>query len=287
MLLAIGLTVAVWLLSIFQKGHFDHLKDFKADKSNGKYVFNISGCANCHSSKHSNIELKQGGGKAFKSKFGVFYAPNISTSKHNGIGNWTINDFANAIKKGISPDNRHYFPAFPYTSYRLISDKDLADLWGFLQTLPAVDSVNREHELTFPVSFSPSIFLWKLFNFDKSWVKQNTSTRGRYLVEVLGHCGECHTPRSEFGGLNRSAWLQGAPHPSGEGKIPGITNLTLNWSKEEIVEYLSTGFTPDFDVAGGDMAQVIDNTSKLTNSDLEAIALYLIKTRPTLKKTNN
>jgi mono/diheme cytochrome c family protein len=99
--------------------------------------------------------------------------------------------------------------------------------------------------------------------------------RGEYLVRGLGHCGECHTPRNLLGGLDRSRWLGGAAHPSGKGRIPNITSGALTWSEPEIVEYLTSGFTPDFDTAGGEMTEVIANTSRLPQSDREALAAYL------------
>ena len=102
-----------------------------------------------------------------------------------------------------------------------------------------------------------------------------TVQRGSYLVETLGHCGECHTPRNFIGGLQYDYWLGGAKNPAGRGMIPNITPTKLTWDTEEIVEYLASGFTPDFDVAGGHMADVVENTSKLTEEDRLAIAEYL------------
>ena len=274
-LIVFGLTL--WIVTTPSRKDFRYLENIKGDVSKGKYVFNIAGCANCHSTLSSKIESALGGGMAFQTTFGTFYAPNISTSKEYGIGNWTINDFANALKKGIDPENEHYFPVFPYTSYRLISDKDLVDLWTFWQTLPAEEKVSRKHELKFPFSFRKSLVGWKFLYFDHEWVRVKTNPRGRYLVEALGHCAECHTSRSIFGGLNRDKWLQGGTNPTGNGKIPGIAPEILNWSKEDIVEFLTTGFTPEFDVVGGKMVRVVENTSRLSVADLDALANYLMK----------
>ena len=99
--------------------------------------------------------------------------------------------------------------------------------------------------------------------------------RGRYLVEGLAHCGECHTPRNALGGLEQDAWLTGAPNPSGKGRIPGITPAHLDWSKADLVEYFTSGFTPEYDSAGGEMAEVVSNLAQLPESDREAIAAYL------------
>ncbi len=99
--------------------------------------------------------------------------------------------------------------------------------------------------------------------------------RGRYLVEGLAHCGECHTPRNALGALDRGAWLTGAPNPSGKGRIPGITPDQLDWSKADLVAYFTSGFTPEYDSAGGEMAEVVSNLAQLPESDREAIAAYL------------
>ena len=99
--------------------------------------------------------------------------------------------------------------------------------------------------------------------------------RGRYLAEALGHCGECHTPRNALGGMDTSAWLAGAPSPDGKGKVPNITPAALDWIEGDIVEYLTSGFTPEYDVVGGHMADVVANTAKLPREDREALAAYL------------
>ena len=210
-LLAVSLLIFllfVWGVAIPKTQDLDYLKKIEGNVPNGRYVFNISGCGNCHSTVNSKSEFELGGGEGIETAFGVFYAPNVSTSKKYGIWYWTIKDFGNAIKRGVDPRGRHYFPAFPYTSYRLISDKDLVDLWTFWQTLPAVEIMNREHELRFPFFFRPLIFWWKMFNLDYQWVRPETNPRGRYLVEALGHCGECHTSRALLGRLNRNKWLE-------------------------------------------------------------------------------
>jgi mono/diheme cytochrome c family protein len=102
-------------------------------------------------------------------------------------------------------------------------------------------------------------------------------TRGRYIVEAMAHCGECHTPRNILGGPDRDHWLAGAPNPNGEGRIPNITPAKLKWSADEVVEYLTTGFTPDFDSVGGHMTHVVENMARLPESDRAAVAAYLQK----------
>ena len=271
----IPLGFVLWNLTTGSPKNFNYLRGLEGDILNGKYIFNISGCANCHTTLNGKNELELGGGRAFDTEYGVFYAPNISTSKLYGIGNWALNDFANAMKRGVNPRNKHYYPIFPYTSYRLITDKDIFDLWTFWQTLPATETRSRQHKLKFPFYFRAGLSVWKFFNFDYDWVRSETRPRGRYLVEVLGHCAECHTPRGVYGGFIKNRWLQGAFSPDEKVNIPGITSKKLKWTEEQITEYLSTGFTPEFNVVGGKMARVIENTSRLTVRDLEAIARYL------------
>ena len=101
-------------------------------------------------------------------------------------------------------------------------------------------------------------------------------TRGRYIAEAMAHCGECHTPRNLFGAMDRSRWLQGAPNPSGEGMIPAITPGELGWDAAEISEYLTSGFTPDYDSAGGHMVHVVENLARLPDEDRAAVAAYLL-----------
>tara|TARA_E500000331_G_scaffold130462_1_gene127716 strand:- start:3043 stop:3954 length:912 start_codon:yes stop_codon:yes gene_type:complete len=281
---SLGLSAAVLVALVFwnntnSAANYQYLKNIVPDVQNGKYVFTVAGCANCHTTMGKKSEFVLGGGMAFPTAFGTFYAPNISNSKDHGIGDWTMNDFATALKQGVGPTGEHYFPAFPYTSYRLISDQDLADLWAFWQTLPAEEIASRNHDLKFPFSSRIGLIGWKALYFNEGWVGPDNERRGRYLVESLGHCAECHTPRSFLGGLQQDKWLQGANSLTDKRVVPAITPKTLSWSVSEIMEYLSTGFTPDFDVVGGSMARVVENTSRLSREDLHAIAKYLVNMR--------
>ena len=259
------------------------VKSLKTDKGNGAYVFNASGCSGCHMDPQGSDRLMLVGGQSFSTPFGMFYAPNISMSKNYGIGEWTLANFATAVRQGVSPDGNHYYPSFPYSSYSRMNDHDIADLWAFWQTLPATDHPNQAHNVAFPVSIRRFIGVWKAAFLTDDWVHKTDAARGRYLVEALGHCGECHTPRNILGGLKKNQWMRGGPNPSGKGTIPDITNSTQSWLEEDIAEYLSSGFTPDFDVAGGHMAEVIEGTKHLTQIDRLAIAAY-IKSVPNLKE---
>ena len=219
------------------------------------------------------------GGRQFASPFGTFYAPNISPDPENGIGGWSAMDLANAMVKGTSPDGQHYFPAFPYTSYTKANLGDIVSLHAFLATLPASTQPSKAHDVGFPFNIRRTLGVWKfLFLRDDFVVAGDLSEqeqRGRYLAEALGHCAECHTARNPLGGLKLSEWLGGAPNPSGKGTIPNITPGKLLWSQADIAEYLSSGFTPEYDTVGGSMADVVENTAKLPPEDRAAIAAYL------------
>lgn len=248
------------------------------DIDNGALVFAAAGCASCHAVKGADDTSILSGGTAFASAFGTFYAPNISPGPA-GIAGWDLPSFARAVRQGVSPQGAHYYPAFPYTAYTHMTDVDVADLFGYMQTLPASDTASQPHEVGFPFNIRRGLGVWKQLYMTPDYVVTAALDpqlmRGRYLVEALAHCGECHTPRSPLGGLNRDQWLTGAPNPSGKGKIPGITPAQLDWSEGDLVEYFTSGFTPEYDSVGGSMVAVVENLAKLPVEDRQAIAAYL------------
>lgn len=158
-------------------------------------------------------------------------------------------------------------------------DADVVDLWAYMLTLPASETPSQPHEVGFPFNVRRGLGAWKRLYMSDGWVMREVPDaqveRGRYLVEALAHCGECHTPRDGFGGLQREAWLTGAPNPSGEGSIPALTPDKLSWDATSIAYYLETGFTPDYDSAGGHMVAVVENFAKLPAEDRAAVAAYV------------
>lgn len=245
------------------------------DAARGETVFTAAGCASCHHAPDSEDKLVLAGGQAFPSDFGTFYAPNISPSEE-GIGGWSIVDLANAVTQGVSPEGEHLYPAFPYTSYTKMEDQDVADLHAYIMSLEPSDAASKPHDVGFPFNIRRSLGGWKLLFFTDDYVMPaGDNERGRYLVETLAHCGECHTPRNALGGLDKGRWLAGAPNPSGQGTIPALTPDKLTWSATDVAYYLETGFTPDFDSVGGHMAEVVDNFSKLPAEDRAAVAAYV------------
>ncbi len=256
----------------------DALDGVSGDALRGRVVFAAAGCASCHAADGGPADVLAGG-KRFVSDFGTFIAPNISSDPAHGVGGWTDLELASAIMTGVGRNGAHLFPAFPYTAYAKAEPQDIADLIAYLRTLPASDRPNEPHDVGFPFNQRMAVGVWKLRYGNSDWVTPattDTEIRGRYLVEALGHCAECHTSRDLLGGLETDRWMGGAPNPSGEGRIPNITPAALGWSEDEIAAYLKTGFTPEFDSAGGSMAAVIRNTAQLSDDDRAAIAAYLV-----------
>jgi len=268
---AIAGAALFWWLSAPARAPASVLAAVSGDAARGEAIFHAAGCASCHAAPGAKGEarLVLSGGRRFPSPFGTFTAPNISPHPEAGIGGWSALDLYNALHHGTSPRGRHYYPAFPYTTYIRMKPQDVADLHAWLMRLPPSPAASAPHDLPFPFTIRRGLGLWKRLHLSPEWIVTGDlspeEARGRYLVEALGHCGECHTPRNALGGL---------------GRIPDITPGGLDWSKADIAYYLETGFTPDFDSAGGEMAEVVENLSHLPRSDLMAIAAYLKRVPP-------
>jgi mono/diheme cytochrome c family protein len=248
-----------------------------ADVRRGEYLVKAAGCLACHTAEAKGA-VPFAGGRALKTPFGTFYGPNITPHPQAGIGNWTEADFVRALRQGMGPGGRHLYPAFPYPSFTRITDGDLHDLWAYLRSLPPNATPNRPHELRFPFQWRFLLAPWKWLFFKpgvfvtdpKSSAQVN---RGAYLVNALGHCGECHTERNLLGAVKANRFLAGAGVKDG---APNITPARLKWSDAELKEFLLTGMTPDFDAADATMKEVIENTtSQLTPEDLGSLMAYL------------
>ena len=259
----------------------DALVGVSGNAEHGESVFLAAGCASCHVEKGTDAEVAPvlAGGMRFPSEFGTFIAPNISSDPVYGVGSWSDYDLANAITQGISPEGAHYYPAFPYDAYNKAKMADIADLIAYMRTLPGSQTPSQPHEVGFPFNIRRTLGGWKTLFVSQDWVLTGDLspelTRGRYLVEALGHCAACHTPRNVLGGPDTTRWLAGAPNPDGQGTVPNITPAVLKWTADEIVEYLTSGFTPEFDTAGGHMVAVVEKFAKLPPEDRVAVAAYL------------
>jgi mono/diheme cytochrome c family protein len=251
----------------------------QGDAQRGLYLSKAAGCVGCHTEDRKDAPAFAGG-RALKTPFGTFYGPNITPHAEAGIGRWTEADFIRAMRHGERPDGANYFPAFPYPSFTKISDEDLRDLWAYLRSLPPNNRANQAHDLGVPYGWRPLVTVWKWLFFTPGPIAGTHGTsavnRGAYLVQALGHCGECHTPRNFLGGPKKSRFLAGGETPDGKG-VPNLTPQRLKtWSDGEIRDFLTTGVTSDGDVPAEAMAEVIRNTtSQLTAEDLAALIAYL------------
>ena len=252
----------------------------QGDPKRGLYLSQAGGCLGCHTEAREGAQ-PYAGGRALKTPFGTFYGPNITPDPRAGIGRWTEADFIRALREGLRPDGAHYFPAFPYPSFTKISDADLRDLWAYLRTLPPSNRASQPHDLRFPFGFRFPLWGWKwLFFTPGPFVPDRSKTevvnRGAYLVQALGHCGECHTPRNFLGGPRKDRYLAGGKLAEGSA-APNLTPTRLkNQGDKDLADLLQTAMTPDGDALAESMAEVVRNTTaKLTPQDLAALIAYL------------
>ena len=249
------------------------------DAKRGEYLSKAAGCLGCHTEEKKDA-VPYAGGRVLKTPFGSFFGPNITPHKEAGIGAWSEADFVRAMREGRRPDGANLFPAFPYPSFTKMSDADLRDLWAYLRSLPANATPSRPHELGFLYRWRFLVTVWKWFFFNPGPLvadaaKSAVLNRGAYLVQALGHCGECHTPRNFMGAPKQSLFLAGAK--IGETKASNLTPTRLKkYGDGELKELLKTGITEDGDVLAESMSEVVRNTtSQLTAPDLDAMVAYL------------
>jgi len=275
-MLALRRAALVMLLAAVQGG-----ASAQGDAKRGAYLTKAAGCVGCHTEVKKDA-TPYAGGRALKTPFGTFYGPNITPHPSAGLGRWSEADFVRAMRLGVRPDGEHYFPAFPYPSFTRITDTDLRDLWAYLRTLPPSARPSQAHDLRFPFGWRFLVTGWKwLFFSPGAFSADATRTpllqRGAYLVEALGHCGECHTARNFLGGPKRDRPLAGAAKGPHGDRVANLTPAKLKkWSDAELKGFLQTGLTPDGDVAAETMGEVIRNTTgELIPEDLAAVIAYL------------
>ncbi|NRG18792.1 cytochrome c [Rhizobiales bacterium] len=275
----VAVGVAVWPIEASVPGI-----ERSGNPQKGAYLARMAGCIGCHTdSENSGAPLA--GGVALKTDFGTFHSPNLTTDKEHGIGAWTVNDFAKAVRQGISPEGKPYYPAFPYAFYSRLTDQDIADLWAAFQTVPPVAVPSKPQDLVPPFNFRPALKLWRGMFFRPEPYKPDRAksdlwNRGKYIVEGPAHCGACHTPRNAMGARQVEQRLHGADGLPGGGKSPPITKAHLRqngWTVETLKYALKTGILPNGDVFGGSMGEVVrDGTAFLSEQDLRAISIYLL-----------
>jgi mono/diheme cytochrome c family protein len=262
------------------------------DLANGQVMYNAGGCINCHKPPAGQGESDAplpSGGVALNTPVGTFYPPNITPDRETGIGQWSDADFVNAVQHGISPAGTHYIPAFPYSSYGRMKVEDVLDLKAYLFSLPAVKA-ERHPPGVLLGSVGEAVMrratgLWKLIKGDPGRIAYHADesaqwNRGAYLVNAPGHCGECHTPRNFLLIPIASDMFLGAPHPEGKGKVPSLIDLVGRKrykDADDLANALQFGETFGYDkLSSGGMGAVQTNLSKLPESDIKAIATYLV-----------
>ncbi len=258
------------------------LSSLVSDPDRGIYVARLGGCVACHTDAKNGGAVLAGGGP-IKTDFGTFYGPNITPHAEDGVGTWTLEEFAAAMTAGEAPDGSSYYPVFPYDHYTRMTDQDIVDLWAGIRTVPAVAGQAPTHDLRFPFSLRFAAGFWRSMfldqgEFEPSVDESPIDARGRYLAEGPGHCGACHSPRNILGGVDRDNAYTGGEGPGGE-RIPAIKQVALSergWSEADIAYALKTGITASGDVFGGSMAEVVqDGTRFWSEEDQRAISGYL------------
>lgn len=276
LLLANGILLALGLASQAQAA--DNNQDQLIKQ--GAYLARMGDCTACHTSQgHPDFA----GGLAIKSDLGTIYSTNITPDKQKGIGNYTEQQFADAVRKGVKPDGSYLYPAMPYPDYAQISDADIHALYTyFMQGVPASQYQPPATDLSFPFSQRWGMRFWNMvFTSDKPFQPIGGASeqvnRGAYIVESLGHCSSCHTPRGfamNEKALNSSSsdFLAGGALNGWD--VPSLRGIA-RWSPQEIVDYLQTGRNDKAGVAGEMTSVVEHSTSYMTDSDLQAVAAYL------------
>jgi len=258
----------------------------------GRYLAAAADCAACHTKPGGRPFA---GGVALQTPFGTLVAPNITPDREAGIGAWTAEEFVSALRDGRGRGGIHLYPAMPYPAYTKMTREDALAIRAYLQTIPAAPDKIEPNHLSFPFDIRSTMIVWNAINFKAGQIAEDSSkspewNRGHYLVDALGHCGACHTPKTFMGADNNSAYLQG-------GQLQGwyAPDITADmrkgigrWSIDELISYLKTGAST-YALASGDMGdEVVHSSSHITDSDLKAIAVYLLSlTPPVQQKTQS
>jgi mono/diheme cytochrome c family protein len=276
------LVVSYWLFTPIQPTEPDI--EVKGDARNGAYLARMSGCIACHTDPDSGNGLLAGG-PVLSSDFGSFAAPNLTPDPEHGIGNWTKDQFAIAIRQGISPEGEPYYPAFPYEFYRAFSDQDIADLWAAFKGVKARNVPDPMQDIPFPFSIRSAVKGWQAVfaqptDFTPNPAQSDAYNRGGFIVEGPAHCAACHTPRNFAGSLQVEQALFGNDNLPDEEYAPPIDAESLlkkGWTVDDLAYAMQTGSLPNGDALGGSMGEVIlGGTQYLKWSDLTAMAEYLL-----------
>ena len=249
----------------------------------GRMLAALGDCAVCHTVPGG---AAYAGGLGIETPFGTVYSRNITPDVATGIGGWSYAAFARAMREGISRDGSHLYPVFPYTAFTRTSDDDLQALYAYLMSRPAVSTVTPPAALTFPMNIRPVMAGWNLLfhrpgAYQADPARSAEWNRGAYLVEGLGHCGGCHTPRNALGAEVPSkpmagGWAEGWEAPP----LNGLSHAPIPWSEAELYTYLRTGYSALHGPAAGSMGPVVREMGALPDADLRAMAHYLASLGP-------
>jgi nicotinate dehydrogenase subunit B len=274
-----GIAAAVLPRSIATIARPDASVYSAATIARGQQLAALGDCAVCHTD--ANGGAINAGGRAIETPFGTIYSTNITPDPETGLGAWSYPAFERAMREGVHRDGRQLYPAFPYTHFARATEADLQALYAYLMAQTPVRAESRKHALAFPFSWRPLMAGWNaLFHqpsvFEADATKSATWNRGAYLVEGLGHCAVCHSPRNALGAEKAGAYLAGG---SAEGwEAPPLTSLSrapIPWSEDELFAYLRSGQSRFHGVAAGPMAPVVKELTVLPDEDIRAMAVYL------------
>jgi mono/diheme cytochrome c family protein len=252
----------------------------------GAYLARAADCSACHTTQGGK---EYAGGLGFKLPFGTLYSTNITPDKETGIGNYSDQDFLDAVHRGIRRDGVRLYPAMPFTSYTYMTDADALAIKAYLFSLPPVRASIPANTLTFPFNQRWSMIFWSaLFNPDRRFEPDSSKSpewnRGAYLTEAMAHCGECHTPRNLAFALNNRQKFAGAVTAGWRAfNISSDKNTGVGaWSDDDLVSYLSTGHADGHGTASGPMGEAVDHSlSYLAQQDIRAVVAYLRTVPPT------
>ena len=246
----------------------------------GRQLAALGNCIGCHTAPGG---VPNAGGRAMHTPFGTLYSTNLTPDPETGIGRWSFSAFQRAMREGVSRDGRHLYPAFPFTAFSQATDDDLTALYAFLMSQPAVAAAPRDSELRFPFNLRPLMGLWNALHLQPGPVTPAPTrsaqwNRGAYLVNGLGHCGACHTPRDATGAERApSAYLTGALADGWEAPALGsLSRSPVVWTEDALLRYLRQGHSAEHGMAGGPMASVVRGLATLPEDDVRAMAHYLM-----------
>ncbi len=249
----------------------------------GRVLAAIGDCAVCHTATGGAANA---GGRAMETPFGTLYSTNLTPDPDTGLGQWSFSAFQRAMRDGISRDGHHLYPAFPYTAFAKTSDDDLTALYAYFMAQPAVRAETPASDIRFPFSVRPLMGFWNAMFHDASPYRQVTTqsaewNRGAYLVNGLGHCSACHTPRNAMGAEQGGrAWLSGAMVDGWEAPALRGAASAVPWNTDELYRYLRSGHTQHHGIAGGPMADVVRELAAVPDADVSAMATYIASFNP-------